>query len=126
VSVDEVSGIPIGVVGRFTSGPESGLYIEVDDDTERPRGSGGYYVLLWDGSESADEWYATADDLPHAFEGRRVEWLSAEEARSPVVIGTALRKFRRTGTRTVRAATRNATGMAIGGPRRYRTGASWS
>ena len=80
VSVREVLGIPIGLVGRITAGQDSGLYIEVDDDTERPRGSGGYYLLLWDASKSADEWYATAEDLRYAFEGRPVEWFSAEDS----------------------------------------------
>jgi hypothetical protein len=47
----EVAGVPIGVLGRVMSGASSGLYIEVDDDTERPKGTGGYHVLLWNASQ---------------------------------------------------------------------------
>lgn len=78
--VSDVAGIPVGVVGRVSSGPNSGLYIEVDDDTVRPKGTGGYYVVLWDASEGYDEWYETADALRASFDYRTVDWFTPEQS----------------------------------------------
>ena len=45
--MDPQSEVPIGLVGRVLSGDHEGFYIEVDDDTMRAGGTGGYYVLVW-------------------------------------------------------------------------------
>lgn len=78
--VNEVNGAPVGVVGRIVAGENAGFFIEVDDDTRRPGGSGGWYVLVWNEEVGYDEWYETADDLPGALEGRRIEWMTSEES----------------------------------------------
>jgi hypothetical protein len=80
--VAEVYGIPVGVVGRIVSGTNEGLFVEVDDDTQRPNGTGGFYVLLWSDTEGYDEWYEKATDLPLVFEHRQVEWLTPQESAS--------------------------------------------
>jgi hypothetical protein len=82
---DAHAGFPIGLVGRVIDGPNAGLYIEVDDDTQRPGGTGGFYVLLWDTSVGYDEWYESSDGVVLALRDRRVEWLS--EAESAAVPG---------------------------------------
>jgi hypothetical protein len=62
------------------SGPNAGRFVEVDDDTQRPKGTGGYYVFLWSDAEGYDEWYENADLLPGAFAHREVEWFTSEES----------------------------------------------
>jgi hypothetical protein len=74
--------LPIGIVGRVTAGPNAGLYIEIDDDTKRPRGSGGYYILLWNDAVGYDEWYESAGDVMSVLPKRRIEWLSEVESAS--------------------------------------------
>jgi hypothetical protein len=71
---------PVGLVGRLLSGPEAGFFIEVDDDTTRPGGSGGYYILTWTPANSYDIWLETWDDVVISFEDMEVEWLSPEES----------------------------------------------
>jgi hypothetical protein len=74
---------PVGLVGRVVAGPEAGFYIEVDDDTRstrRPKGTGGFYILTWNGSVGYDEWYETAEDAASGLSARTVEWLSEAES----------------------------------------------
>ncbi|HEY3832669.1 MAG TPA: hypothetical protein VGO03_10280 [Acidimicrobiia bacterium] len=78
--------MPTGLIGRIVEGEHRGFYVEVDDDTERSRGTGGYYVLLWDQNVGYDEWYESADAMRAAIEERwRVDWLSEDE--SAAVLG---------------------------------------
>ncbi len=71
---------PVGLVGRLLGGPEAGCFIEVDDDSTRPGGSGGYYIFTWTPSASYDIWLETWEDVVISFEDMEVEWLSAEES----------------------------------------------
>ena len=71
---------PFGVVGRITGGRYDGFYIEVDDDTRRPSGTGGYYILYWNGSQGYDNWTDKAENIPAFLEGLDIEWLSPEES----------------------------------------------
>jgi hypothetical protein len=74
-------GIPIGLVGRLVTGRDAGFYVEVDDDSERKGGTGGFYVLTWTAEVGYDDWYESADDLASAFSSYGpVEWLSEQES----------------------------------------------
>ena len=70
----------VGVVGRATIGPDAGRYVEVDDDSTRQGGTGGYYVLVWDSAVAFDEWYETEDGVREALAERGVSWLTQEES----------------------------------------------
>jgi hypothetical protein len=83
VHVSNASETPVGVVGRVLTGEHAGFFIEVDDDTQRVGGSGGWYVLRWNAEVGYDDWLPTKDDVIAAFaEGAfgEVEWLSAEQS----------------------------------------------
>jgi hypothetical protein len=71
---------PVGLVGRLLSGRETGFYVEIDDDTTRPGGSGGYYIFTWTPSASYDIWLETWDDVVSSFADWQVEWLSVDES----------------------------------------------
>ena len=73
-------GVYLDRVGREIRGAQAGYYVEILDDTERARGTGGYYVAIWNEVEAFDEWYLTADDLVRRFDESRVEWLSEEDS----------------------------------------------
>ena len=73
-------GVYIDRVGRETTGAQTGYYVEVLDDTERPRGTGGYYIAIWNETELFDEWCLTADDVARRFDARPVEWLSEQDS----------------------------------------------
>ncbi len=80
---DEVVEMRVGVVGRVVSGKRNGFFIEVDDDSERPHGSGGWYVLVWGGETAYDDWFESKGHVIEAFtEGEygQVEWLSPEQS----------------------------------------------
>ena len=82
---DEVAEMRVGVVGRVVGGEHGGFVIEVDDDSERPRGTGGWYVLLWNDETGYDDWFETKAHVVGAFnEGHygQVEWMSAEQSAS--------------------------------------------
>lgn len=69
--------IPIGKIGRITSGDEQGSYVKVQDDRAN---TGGYLVLLGktsDFSEGSDDWVQDVDQLKRYFEASAwtVEWL---------------------------------------------------
>ena len=78
--MSELKEPPVGLVGRLLSGRETGFYVEVDDDTTRPGGSGGYYILTWIPGKSYDSWHASWDDVVFYFSNVEVEWLSVEES----------------------------------------------
>jgi hypothetical protein len=73
-------GVYLDRVGREITGRQAGYYVEVLDDTERPQGTGGYYVAIWNEIEGFDEWYLTADDLVRRFDTHPVEWLSEQDS----------------------------------------------
>jgi hypothetical protein len=73
-------GVYLDRVGREIAGAQAGYYVEILDDTERPRGTGGYYVAIWNEVEMFDEWYLTADDLARRFDESRVDWLSEQDS----------------------------------------------
>ena len=80
---DEVAETRVDVVGRVVSGEHEGFFVEVDDDTERPKGTGGWYVLRWNDEVGYDDWFETKADVIGAFsEGHygQVEWMSAEQS----------------------------------------------
>lgn len=70
------SGIPLGLAGRIVEGRRAGFFIQVDDDTERPRprGTGGWHVVYWDADTAHDDWFLNAGDVPAAFADITVEW----------------------------------------------------
>jgi hypothetical protein len=70
----------IGLVGRVGAGPHTGLFVEVDDDTRRPRGTGGFYILFWDESVGYDQWYESAEDVASVLPKLNVAWLSEAES----------------------------------------------
>ncbi|MCU1389822.1 MAG: hypothetical protein JWL72_3160 [Ilumatobacteraceae bacterium] len=78
-----VAEMRVGVVGRVVSGDHEGFFIEVDDDSERPKGTGGFYVLRWNDKHGFDDWFETKADVVDAFsEGHYglVEWMSEEQS----------------------------------------------
>jgi hypothetical protein len=75
-------GVYLDRVGREIRGAQAGYYVEILDDTERPRGTGGYYLAIWNEVEAFDEWYVTADDLARRIDESPVEWLSEEDSKA--------------------------------------------
>ena len=71
---------PVGVVGRVHGGRYDGFFVEINDDTSRPRATGGWYVLWWNGIEGYDDWVESEDRLPALLRDIEVEWLSPEES----------------------------------------------
>ena len=61
--------------GRFDR-----FYVELDDDSERPGGTGGYYILYWNGNEGYDDRVPSSEEIPTMIKGLDIEWLSAEES----------------------------------------------
>ena len=56
--------------------------MEIDDDTQRLRGTGGYYVLWWrDAAEGYDDWLETWDGVRDLLADVEIEWLTADESR---------------------------------------------
>ena len=61
---EHVSKTPIGVVGKITHAnraAEIGFYVEVQND--RDGATGGFYVLMWRGSEGYDSWVENLSDV---------------------------------------------------------------
>jgi hypothetical protein len=82
----EPSELPVGRVGRVLNGPHEGFWIEIDDDTKRPRGTGGFYILWWRSpSEGYDDWVGSWDDVVAFLSDTRVDWL--DEAQSQQIPG---------------------------------------
>jgi hypothetical protein len=73
---------PVGHVGRVLSGPRQGFYVEVDDDTKRPQGTGGFYVLWWTDAEGYDNWVESWGGVVALLSDVQVEWLDAEKSSS--------------------------------------------
>jgi hypothetical protein len=73
---------PVGVVGRVLAGRNQGFYVEVDDDTRRAKGSGGYYILWWTGAESYDDWVESWQGVVNILSKVTIEWMDAEQSKA--------------------------------------------
>jgi hypothetical protein len=68
---------PVGIVGRVGGGRYDGFFIEVDDDTQRPGGTGGFY-LYWSGSEGYDNWVESEGEVLAFLDTLDIDWMSPE------------------------------------------------
>ena len=69
--MNERDELPLGRVGRVLGGRYEGFWVLVDDDTNRPKGTGGYSVLWWTPDDGHDDWVEDLEGVADVLESPR-------------------------------------------------------